>query len=149
MSTRIDTLDPALQEIFQEEEVIAINQDYAGKAGLPVSSPLSQAGVVWGKPLSPKFKYLANATAGFKPMRPAPACGASDCGSAAFLAPNGSPAAKNTTVMFADLGYTPTTRAMVRDAVARKDLGVFTGSFTALLPQDASRLLIITPAAAQ
>ena len=97
MSTRIDSLDPALQEIFQEEEVIAINQDYAGKAGLPVSSPLSQAGVVWGKPLSPKFKHLANATAGFKPMRPAPACGGSDCGSAAFLAPNGSPAAKNTT----------------------------------------------------
>ena len=47
MSTRIDTLDPALQAIFQEGEVIAINQDYAGKKGLPVSSPLSQQGTVW------------------------------------------------------------------------------------------------------
>ena len=31
MSTRIDTLDPALVEIFQEPEVIAIDQDFAGE----------------------------------------------------------------------------------------------------------------------
>jgi hypothetical protein len=38
--------------------------------------------------------------------------------------------------------------AMVRDAVLQKDLGVYRGSFTALLQQDESRLLIITPGAA-
>jgi len=31
MSTRIDTLDPKLQQIMQEPEVIAIQQDYAGE----------------------------------------------------------------------------------------------------------------------
>ena len=30
MSTRIDTLDPALLKIFLEPELIAVNQDYAG-----------------------------------------------------------------------------------------------------------------------
>ena len=34
---------------------------------------------------------------------------------------------------------------MVRDAVVRKDLGVFTDAFTALLGKDESKLLIITP----
>jgi hypothetical protein len=44
-------------------------------------------------------------SATFTPMRPAPLCGGSDCGSAAFLAPNGARTARNTTVQFADLGY--------------------------------------------
>lgn len=85
------------------------DQDFAGRPGLPISSPLSQQGTVWGKPLSPRFKHFANQSAHFQPFRPAPACGGSDCGSAAFLAPNGFPAARNTTVQFADLGYTDST----------------------------------------
>ena len=36
----------------------------------------------------------------------------------------------------------------MRDAVARRDLGVSTGSFTALLGTDESQLLIITPGSA-
>ena len=82
-------------------------------------------------------------------MRPAPGCGGSDCGSAAFMAPNGSPGPKNTTVSFTDLGYSSTQQAMVRDAVAGEDLGVFTGQYTALLQRDESKLLIVTPGTAE
>ena len=98
-----------------------------------------------GKPLSSAFRFFANKSAGFEPMRPPPDCGSSDCGSAAFLVPNDSAQPRNSTVFFADLGYDSTQQAVVRDAVARQDLSVFTGSFTALLGTDESRLLIITP----
>jgi hypothetical protein len=80
ISTRIDTLDPALKDIFQEPEVIAINQDFENRRGLPVSSPLSHLGTIWGKPLSHKFKFFANKSATFTPLRAPPACGGSDCG---------------------------------------------------------------------
>ena len=50
-------------------------------------------------------------------------------------------------MFFADLGYHADTRCSVRDLVALKDLGWFTGSFTAELQKDESRLLKITPCA--
>ena len=145
MSTRIDTLDVKLKAIFQQREVIAINQNYQDRAGLPLSSPLSNLGSVWGKHLSHTFKYFAKKSATFQPFRPAPRCGGADCGSAAFMVPNGGQAPKNSTVLFSDFGYTQATPMMVRDAVAEADLGVFTGSFTAVLRPSESRLLILTP----
>jgi hypothetical protein len=151
VSTRIDTLDPALLEIFLEEEVIAISQDTTNdvqRRGLPITSRLKQTGEVWGRPLSHGFKHFANKTAAFQPARPPPQCGGSDCGSAAFLVPNGGAQPRNATVFFTDLGYQPGQAAMVRDAVAQRDLGVFTDSFTGLLAKDESMLLIITPGAA-
>jgi hypothetical protein len=42
MSTPVDTMEPAVLNILQSPEVIAVNQDYAGKKGQPVSSPLSR-----------------------------------------------------------------------------------------------------------
>jgi hypothetical protein len=66
-------------------------------------------------------------------------------GSAAFMAPHGDQMPKNSTMLFTDLGYDLNTPVFVRDAVQRIDLGVFAGSFTALLAKDESRLLILTP----
>jgi hypothetical protein len=48
MSTRLDTMAPAVKKILQNKGVIAINQDYAGRVGAPVQSPLSHAGTVLG-----------------------------------------------------------------------------------------------------
>jgi hypothetical protein len=52
MSTRVDTLDARLAEILQSPEVLAVSQDYAGRKGQPVSSPLSRSGLAWAKPVS-------------------------------------------------------------------------------------------------
>ena len=124
MSTPIGTMDPDIQAILLGPEVIAVQQDYAGQKGQPVSSPLSKSGLVWAKPLSGRN------------------------GSAAFLLNTfnqGDP--HNVTVFFADLGYDASAKALVRDLVARKDLGSFTGSYTALLGASESRLLRVRPAA--
>ena len=148
LSTRIDTLDDRLLPILLNDEVLAVQQDHTGdvlRRGLPVSGRLSSAGSVWGRPLSNRFKFLANSSDTFEPMRAPPGCGGSDCGSVAFLVPNDSDQPCNSTVLFTDLGYSPVQQAMVRDAVAKQDIGVFTGNFTALLQKDESRLLIITP----
>ena len=40
------------------QQVVAINQDFAGRAGLPVSSSLSNLGAVWGKHLSKNFQSV-------------------------------------------------------------------------------------------
>jgi alpha-galactosidase len=131
MSTRLDdTMDPAVKRILQNKEVIAINQDYAGRVGVPIQSPLSKAGTVWGKPLS------VEATA--------PPPGYVCCGAAALLLGAGNQ--PNVTVYFQDLGFGPNTMALVRDLVAGTDLGHFVGSFQATNMSDGDSMLIkVTP----
>eukprot|EP00040_Diaphanoeca_grandis_P015286 m.77804 g.77804 ORF g.77804 m.77804 type:complete len:439 (+) comp25055_c0_seq1:96-1412(+) len=136
MSTRIDTLDPRIISIFQNPEVIQVNQDYAGSKGQPVMSPLSKSGYVWAKPLS------SEATAA--------KLGYASQGAAALVFSRGcaSPTncQSNATVFFADLGFDATTTASVYDIVQHKDLGDFVGSYTAEFTQaDESALVKITP----
>lgn len=137
MSTRIDTLPPAVKAIFQNSDVIAVNQDYVGLKGQPVTSPLRTGGTVWAKPLS---TTLTAAPAGFSPN-----------GFAAFLLNNDGcvagdgACARNVTLYFPDLGLTPETRAAVKDVVTGKDLGMVTGAVTARLDWSESALLKITP----
>ena len=102
-----------------------MSQDYAGKKGQPVSSPLSRSGTVWAKPLSARNSSAALLMGGGPGLQP-------DC-------------TTNSTVFFADLGYTAATKCTVRDLVARSDLGMFTGAYTAQLHKDESMLVKITP----
>ena len=99
MSTPIDTMDEKILEILQESEVIVINQDFAGKKGQSVSSPLSRSGQVWAKPLSARN------------------------GSAAFISIL-SNNEKNVIVFLVDLGFYTSINASVRDVVARKDWAI-------------------------
>ena len=71
-------------------------------------SPLSRSGKVWAKPLSARNSSAALLMGGGPGLQP-------DC-------------TTNSTVFFADLGYTAATKCTVRDLVARLDLGMFTGA---------------------
>jgi hypothetical protein len=134
MSTRIDTLDPRLVAILQQPEVIAINQDYAGRRGMPVTPPLAtNTGVVWAKPLTSAATVanIAN-TSDHGPS-----------GAAAFLLNSGN--TPNVTLWFKDIGFEHTTAALVRDVVQRKDLGVFIGSISVSLQPSESRMFKVVP----
>jgi len=128
MSTRIDTMDPTIKTILTNQRVIAIQNDYAGRVGVPVGSPLAKGeGTVWAKPLS---NQATNPPPGY-----------ASAGVAAFLLGGTDPT--NVTVYFNDLGIGGLhTKAMVRDVVSGKDVGVFEGAYTATLSGGSSSTLI-------
>jgi len=146
MTADLTILDEELCEIMRNPEVLAINQDFAGHVGMPVNSTKkSRFGEVWAKPLS------SGAAAAF--LR-----GQGDQGQWSGTRSGGSHQwflqeqpqqprnSQNITVFFEDLGFRPTTRASVRDASRRQDLGTFVGAFSITVEQDDSALLVITPA---
>lgn len=107
--------------IYGAAEVVAVDQTWGGAIGYRVSSPLSSLGHVWAAPnLNGRWDVLAFNDDGSKH--------------------------KNVTVLFTDLGMGDSQVASVRDLWARKELGKFTGKFTAhnLLPHG-SMMLAVTP----
>ena len=128
ISTIISELSPELIRILQNDEVIAINQDYAGRVGEPVTSPMSVGGTVWAKPLSlPKGAI------------------------AALLVSSGHGQSSNGTVFWNDVGLDPSQAMKVRDPITHEDLGVFTGQWSAPIDQSKgeTRLIVLTPPSAK
>jgi len=68
-----------------------------------------------------------------------------DGGTFAAVLFNRSPAATNITANWSDIGLTPTTRAMVRDLWLRKDLGVYSGTFSSRVPSHGGVKIKLTP----
>jgi len=121
MSTNVDTMDPKIKSILQNPRVIAIQNDFAGRVGVPIQSPMvkgGQIGNVWAKPLS---QSATNSSAGYEKT-----------GVVAFMQ-GGYGGSNSVTVYWNDLGIDPSAEAQVHDVVAGKDVGVFKGSYTATL----------------
>jgi alpha-galactosidase len=110
------------QNILTNKEVIAVNQDKLGVQGKKVASTAGNGGKldVWAGPLE------GNAHA-------------------AVLFNRGSVAA-SITAHWTDIGLTATAKANVRDLWAHKDLGAFTGSYTATVPSHGVVMIKLTPA---
>ncbi len=60
---------------------------------------------------------------------------------------NRSPSSAEITVRWTEIGYPADVPAKLRDLWAHKDLGRYTGSFTATVPSQAATLIIVRPAA--
>ena len=106
--------------IYGATEVVAVDQTWGGAIGYRVSSPLSPLGHVWAAPnLDGRWDVVAFNDDGAK--------------------------LKNVTVLFTDLGMPENQVATVRDLWERKDVGQFTGRFTAKdIPPHGSMMLAVT-----
>jgi alpha-galactosidase len=104
--------------ILTNTEVIAVSQDSRGVQGKLVSPSTSQL-QVWAGPLSG--------------------------GAAAVVLFNRASAAGNITVTWQEIGFSATTSLKVRDLWGHKDLGSFTGSFTATVPTHDVVMVKISP----
>ncbi len=60
---------------------------------------------------------------------------------------NRSPSSAEITVRWTEIGYPPDVPAKLRDLRAHKDLGRYTGSFTATVPSHAATLITVRPVA--
>ena len=93
-------------ETLLAPEVLAVSQDSLGVQGTRVSPPAPDGSECWARPLAD--------------------------GSVAALLLNRGAALADVTCTWAQLGLkAPTAAARVRDLWARKDLGTFTGAYTA------------------
>jgi len=110
----VERLDPLARALLVNDEVIEIDQDPLGKAGRPVVHNADFD--VWTRPLAD--------------------------GSFACALFNRGPVERTITADFKQLGFPATAR--VRDVWAQKDLGSFTGSFTASVPSHAALLYRVT-----
>jgi alpha-galactosidase len=99
----IQTMKPEIKNILTNKEVIAVDQDRMGRQGRRVRKDGDKE--VWVKPLSD--------------------------GSSAVILFNRGTSATDITVNWTDLDRAATLGATVRDLWAKKDLGKFTGKFTA------------------
>ena len=116
----IRNMSEATAETLMNKEVIAIDQDPLGVQGQKVRDDGDLE--VWSKPLAD--------------------------GSRAVALLNRSPSSAEITVRWTEIGYPADLPAKLRDLWAHKDLGRFTGSFTATVPSHAATLVTVRPVAA-
>src|SRR5579859_8014103 len=104
-SADLTTVSPASLAIMTNREVLAVDQDAAGIQGHRVSEEGPLE--VWVKPLADGSKAVGLFNRGESPMK--------------------------VTVHFKDIGLGNSAR--VRDLWARKDLGTYQGSYSAIVPR--------------
>ena len=110
-------MTPAIHDILTNREVIAVNQDPLGREGTRVSKNGDLE--VWARPLQG--------------------------GNRAVILFNRGAAEQNITVSWEDLGYPDRLNAAVRDLWEKKDLGKFTGKFSAPVPSHGVVMLTVKP----
>lgn len=114
----IRTMSQTTKDILLNKEVIAVNQDSAGKQGYRVKS--ANGLEIWVKPLG------------------------TDGTTKAVALLNRNASASNITVNLSDIGITGS--ITVRDLWAKADKGSFTGSYTALVPSHGTVVLKVSSA---
>ncbi len=110
-------MKPAIQEILTNQEVIAVNQDALGREGRPVHKDGDLE--VWAKQLKD--------------------------GNRAVLLFNRGTSEQNVTVAWEDIGYPDHLSAAVRDLWQKKDLGKFTGKFSAPVASHGVVMVTVRP----
>ncbi len=110
-------MKPEIQQILTNKEVIAVNQDTLGREGRRVHKDGDLE--VWAKQLK-------------------------DGGRAVILF-NRSASEQNVTVAWEDIGYPDHLSAAVRDLWQKKDLGKFTGKFSAPVASHAVVMVTVKP----
>ena len=111
------TMTPEIHDILTAPEVIAVNQDALGKEGARVWKDGDLE--VWSKQLKD--------------------------GSRAVILFNRSGAAADVTVNWVDIGYPAHVSAGVRDLWTKKDLGKFSGNYTAKVESHGVVMVRVTP----
>lgn len=155
-----DVNDEAIADVvwpvIANPEAIAVNRAWAGHSGSPFFASSRKVSLSWQEPLAadgapargvapaaataPRLVEVPAAQYLYKPIRPAGA-------ETAVLLMNHDSAPADLKLDFADVPGVECTTCAVRDVWARKNLGVFAGSYTArgLRGHDAA-FLVITPA---
>lgn len=110
-------MTPEIQEILANKEVIAIDQDPLGSEGKRVAKDGDLE--IWSRPL--------------------------EGGNRAVILFNRGNAEQQITVDWEDLGYPAHVSAAVRDLWQHKDLGKFTGKFSAVVPSHAVVMVTVKP----
>jgi len=110
-------MKPAIQEILTNKEVIVVNQDALGREGRPVHKDGDLE--VWAKQLKD--------------------------GNRAVLLFNRGTSEQNVTVAWEDIGYPGHLSAAVRDLWQKKDLGKFTGKFSAPVASHGVVMVTVRP----
>ena len=118
----ISAVDPETLAILSAPELIAVNQDPLGVQGVCVSPAAPAGGECWAKPLAD--------------------------GSVAAMLLNRGPAAAAISCSWAELGLPAGASAAVRDLWARKDLGPFTGAYSATVESHGAVVVRVNPHAA-
>ncbi len=113
----IRSMKPEIRDILTNKEVIAIDQDPLGRQGRKVRDDGDFE--VWAKPLAD--------------------------GNRAVILLNRSAAAAPIAVKWAEIGYPEKFKAVVRDLWQKKDLGEFSGSFSASVPSHGVVMVVIRP----
>jgi alpha-galactosidase len=113
------SMRPEIQEILTNKEVIAVDQDPLGREGTRVHKSADLE--VWAKQLSD--------------------------GSRAVVLLNRSSAEQEISTNWEELGYPNYLSASVRDLWEHKELGAFTGKFTARVARHAVVMVVVKPAA--
>ena len=113
----LDAMTPAIHDILTNKEVIAVDQDPLGLEGRRVRH--GEAGDVWVKQLQD--------------------------GSRAVVLLNRGAADQTIGVTWEELGYPAHLEAAVRDLWAHKDLGKFTGTFSAPVASHAVMMVTVKP----
>jgi alpha-galactosidase len=113
------TMRPEIRDILTNREVIAVDQDPLGREGERVYRDADRAQDVWAKQLS-------------------------DGGRAVVLLNRGA-AEQEITVRWGDIAYPGHRSAAVRDLWQHKDLGKFTGKFSAAVPAHGVEMVTVQP----
>jgi len=122
MGCDLEAMTPATKAILANEEIIAVNQDPLGVAGDLVWK--QGANEAWAGPLrdGSRAVVLFNRHSRYSQYK-----------------------TQNITIEWIDLGYPPSTKAVVRDLYTRTDLGVFTHSYMGIVDLHGCKALKITP----
>ncbi len=113
----VRSMSPEIKEILTNTEVIAVNQDKLGRQGRRVKKNGDQE--VWAKPLAD--------------------------GSRAVLLLNRGEVENEISVSWDEIDYPNHLSAKARDVWAHKDVGTFTGSYSAKVPSHAVVMVKVTP----
>jgi len=151
-----DTITDQIWDVISNKEVIAVNQAWAGHSGSPFAQSEQTVTLEWEdveisehrRPTKEEWQLRTTRThttptwqAFYKPILPGGAA-------TAVLLMNHDSTTQDLSFNFADVPSVTCTKCDVRDIWARRDLGTFTGSFTAkALESHDSAFLKITPAA--
>ena len=111
------SMSPEIKEILTNKEVIAVNQDKLGRQGRRVHKEGDLE--IWSKPLAD--------------------------GTRAVILFNRSKEQKEVMAAWEDIGYPAHLSASVRDLWQHKDLGKFTGKFTAQVPSHGVVMVTVKP----